>query len=293
MLDNKMFTFLEVVKHKNYTKAAAKLNLTQPAVTQHIKKLEEYYNCRLIEINGKSVKLTAQGESLYIYANFQIANEKQLINQMQKIETPILIGATLSIADYYLPRYLSVYLQQHKELFSLTVKNTKAIIDMLLSNELYCAFIEGIFDKSLFNFYEFCSTKFLPVARKGHPLEGLKTNISQIHEYPLILREEGSGTREIYQNYLYQNNDSLLSVSRIYEISSFGVIKKILSTSNAISFMYEEVARQEVERGELCYLEIENYLIRRPLYFIYPGNSLFKKINEQFYKNLIQQNTNF
>jgi len=289
MIDIKIFTFLKVAQHKNYTKAAAELNLTQPAVSQHIKKLEEYYGCSLIDIKGKSVKLTAQGEALYNYANFQIANEKQLINQIKKVETPIKIGATLSIADYYLPPYLSSYLGHYDELISVTVKNTKSIIEMLLNNELYCAFIEGIFDKSLFQFYEFYNTRFLPVARKGHPLEGIEATISDIHKYPLILREEGSGTREIYQNYLYQNNDSILSVSKIYEISSFGIIKKVLSNSDAISFMYEEVARQEVERGELCFLTIQNYLIERPLYFIYPSNSLMKERNELFYQKLMRQ----
>lgn len=288
MLDTKMFTFLMVAQLKNYTKAAAELNLTQPAVTQHIKKLEEHYGCRLIDIDGKSVKLTAQGEALYNYANFQIANEKQLIHQIEKLEEPIKIGATLSIADYYLPPYLSSYLGHYDELLSVTVKNTKSIIEMLLDNTLCCAFIEGIFDKSLFHFYEFCNTRFVPVARKGHPLEGFEVTLSEVHQYPLILREEGSGTREIYENYLYQNNDSLLSVSKIYEISSFGIIKKVLGNSDAISFMYEEVAKQEVERGELCYLTIQNYSIERPLYFIYPANSLMKQRNELFYQKLMQ-----
>ncbi|HSH36448.1 LysR family transcriptional regulator [Schnuerera sp.] len=291
MLDTKIFTFLKVAQHKNYTKAAAELNLTQPAVTQHIKKLEEYYGCNLIDINGKSVKLTEQGEVFYNYANFQIANEKQLINQIKKVETPIKIGATLSIADYYLPPYLSSYLGNNDELISVTVKNTQSIIEMLLNNELYCAFIEGIFDKSLFHFYEFHNTKFLPVARKGHPLEGSETTISEIHKYPLILREEGSGTREIYKNYLYQNNDSILSVSKVYEISSFGIIKKMLSSSDAISFMYEEVAKQEVEKGELCYLTIQNYSIQRPLYFVYPSNSLMKEKNELFYQKLMRMDS--
>lgn len=288
MLDHKMLTFLKVVQQKNYTKAATQLNLTQPAVSQHIKKLEEYYNCNLIDIIGKSVRLTEQGKALYNYVNFQIANEKQVIDQIKKVETPIKIGATLSIADYYLPPYLSSYLSNHSELISVTVKNTKSIIEMLLNNELYCAFIEGIFDKSIFHFHEFDTTKFLPVARKGHPLEGQAVKIAEIHKYPLLLREEGSGTREIYENYLYQNNDSILSASKIYEINSFGIIKKMLSQSNAISFMYEEVARQEVEKGTLCYLTLEHYHIERPLYFIYPSNSLMKKKIELFYQNLIR-----
>lgn len=288
MLDHKIFTFLEVARVKNYTKAAQKLNLTQPAVTQHIQKLEEYYQCKLIDISGKTVKLTPQGEALSNYANFQISNEKQLINQIKKVETPIKIGATLSIADYYLPPYLSYYLEHYDELFSVTVGNTKSIINMLLNNELYCAFIEGIFDKSIFRYYEFSKTRFLPVAKKGHPFDGRTVSLDEIHKYPLLLREEGSGTREIYESYLYQNNDSLLTPFKIYELSSFGAIKNILKSSDAISFMYEEVAKQEIERGDLCYLTIENYFIERPLYFIYPTNSLMKSRNEKFFEKIIK-----
>lgn len=286
MVDIKMITFLKVVELRNYTKAAEGLNITQPAVTQHIRKLEENYDCKLIEIVGKSVKLTPQGKLLYNYANFQLANEKLLINQLKKVETPMKIGATLSIADYYLPPFLSSYLENYDELVSVTVKNTRLIIEMLLKNELYCAFIEGIFDKSLFYYDEFCTTKFVPVARKNHPLEGTKASIKDIHQYPLILREEGSGTRKIYENYLYQNNDTIHSAIKVQEISSFGIIKKVLKNSNSISFMYEEVAKREVERGELSYLSIKNFSIKRPLYFVYPKNSLKKNENTLFYERL-------
>lgn len=288
MLDIKMLTFIKVAQHRNYTRAAAELNLTQPAVSQHIRKLEEYYGCSLIAMKGKAVMLTPQGKALYNYANLQLANEKQLINQINKVKTPIKIGATLSVADYYLPSYLSQYLSHYDDLLSITVQNTSSIIEMLLNSELYCAFIEGIFDKTLFHFREFLTTRFVPVARKGHPLAAAEVTMEEVHEYPLIIREAGSGTREIYQNYLYQNNDSLTSASKIYEVSSFGIIKKLLENSNAISFMFEGVAREEVARGELCYLTIKDYLIERPLYFIYPSNSLMAKRNELFYQKLMR-----
>jgi len=62
----------------------------------------------------------------------------------------------------------------------------------------------------------------------------------------------------------------------------------MLSHTEAVSFMYEEVAREEVEKGELCYLTIEDYNIERPLYFIYPNNSLMKERNELFYQKLTE-----
>ena len=286
MIDHKILTFLKVADLKNYTRAAKALNLTQPAVSQHIQKLEAHYNCPLIKIKGKAIELTPEGQALYNYGNFQIANEDQLKNQIKKVKTPIKIGATLSVADYYLPDYLIHYLRTQEATFSVSVRNTQDILRMLLKNELNCAIIEGIFDKSIFNYFEFTHTPFLAVARKGHPLEGNKVSPKAIHAYPLILREQGSGTREIYENFLYQNNDSILSACKIYEISSFALIKKMLLASDGISFMYEGVARQEVDQGQLCYLELENFNIKRPLYFIYPENSLMKESIENFYRAL-------
>lgn len=288
MLDIKIKTFLKVVELKSYTKAAEELDLTQPAVSQQIRKLEEHYGCKLIDISGKGVEMTEQGKALNNYAHFQIANENQLIRQLKKIESPIRIGATLSIADYYLPDYVSDLLKKAEVSVSVTVKNTKNILNMLLENELDCAFIEGIFDKNLFSHKEFIKTKFLPIARIDHPLANRGIDIEAIHNYPLILREEGSGTREIYENYLYELNDSIHSAQSIYEISSFGIIKKILSKTDAISFMYEAVAAQEVETGSLTVLDIKGFEIQRPLYFIFPHNSLMRKDIENFYQELMK-----
>lgn len=288
MLDHKLYTYLKVVELKSYTKAAEALNLTQPAVTQHIKKLEEFYDARFIEVKGRSLHLTEQGRLLYSYANYQMANEEQLRAQMRKMDIPLKVGATLSIADYYLPGYLSAYLDQSDSLLSITVKNTESIIEMLLKNELYCAFIEGIFDTSLFHYKEFVTTRFMPVARTGHPLAGRKVEMSEILNFPLILREKGSGTREIFENYLYEHNESLLSASRVYEVSSFGILKKLIQHSDAITFMYEGVPRREIEERELTFLDIKDYEIRRPLYFIYPNHSLMKERNEEFFRTLMQ-----
>lgn len=286
MLDSKILTFLKVAQLKNYTGAAAELHLTQPAVSQHIKKLEEYYHCKLIHVNGKSVGLTDAGKNLYHYANLQLSNERELIGRLEGIARPLHIGATLSIADYYLPSHLIPYIAEQKHAFCVTVHNTENLISMLLNGDLDCAFIEGIFEKDLFQTRIFCETRFLAVARAGHPLDGKISTLPRFHEFPLVLRENGSGTRNIMENYLYQQNDSIHSFPYLIEINSFDMIKQLLMHTDAISFMYEEVAHKEVERGELCYLSLHKYLIKRPLYFIYPKNSLSKDRYEEFYQSL-------
>lgn len=283
MLDGKLLTFLKVAQLKNYTRAAEELHMTQPAVTQHIKRLEEYYGCKLIDITGRTAILTEAGKILYHYANLQQVNETQLKNQLFASVPPLHIGATLSIADYYLDIVLISFLQENKERFSLTVGNTKQLLEYLLHGILDCAFIEGIFDTNLFEAENYYNASFCPVVSSDHPLCGKRCKLSELYNYPLILRESGSGTRAILENYLYLQNSSILSFCRVIEIGSFRMIKKLLSPLKGISFMYEEVAKEEVLKGELSYLEIEHYTITHPLYFVYLKNSIQKKRIQHFF----------
>ena len=110
MLDSKLITFLAVAEHRSYTLAAEALGLTQPAVTQHIKKLEEHYGARLTEGSGKTFRLTPAGKALFHYASLQSVNEQLLLKRLKGLIEPLRIGATLSIADYYLPSVLLPYL---------------------------------------------------------------------------------------------------------------------------------------------------------------------------------------
>lgn len=288
MLDPKIRTFLKVAELNNYTRAAVALNLTQPAVSQQIRRLEEHYGTRLIDGSGKGIRITEAGEALIRYARFQLGNEEQLIEALKRRQSPLRIGATLSIADYYLPELLGPYLLRQVQPVSVTVKNTQAILEDLLSNRLDCAFVEGIFDKSQFCHEAFVKARFIAVARRDHPLAGLRADLAMVHQHPLILREVGSGTREIYENYLYEHNDSIASAVRIIEVSSFGLIKELLRQTDGISFLYEGVVREEMARGDLIQLQIPGFSILRPLYFIHPINGFRQERNAAFYRELLE-----
>lgn len=287
MLDQKLRTFIKVVEYKNYTKAAEALNLTQPAVSQHIKKLEAHYGLPLIEVKGKAVKLTKQGEIVYNYVQVQRSNEAHLLNKLNRVSQPIRIGATLSIADYYLEHYLDHYLQKGYDDVSVTVNNTKVMLQKLLDDELDGAFIEGIFDKDMFNYEAFTRTSFKAVVRHHHPLLKETRQLKDLYDYPLILREQGSGTRKIFEQYLSQQNDSLLSFKKIYEIGSFMLLKSMLKNTDAVSFMYENVALNEVTNQTLDYVTLSDVTIERPLYFIYPKHSLKSEKLKTFYQRFL------
>lgn len=158
------------------------------------------------------------------------------------------------------------------------------MLQKLLDDELDGAFIEGIFDKDMFNYEAFTRTSFKAVVRHHHPLLKETRQLKDLYNYPLILREQGSGTRKIFEQYLSQQNESLLSFKKIYEIGSFMLLKSMLKNTDAVSFMYENVALKEVTNQTLDYVTLSDVTIERPLYFIYPKHSLKSEKLKTFYR---------
>lgn len=287
MLDQKMTTFIKVVETGNFTEAADRLFITQPAVSQQIKRLEDHYGFRLFIHAGRSFSLTDEGQLVYTYGKIQQANEQRLQSQLKKRMDTLSIGATLSIADYYLPSRLSRYIQKYKKQVRLKVSNTETLIRSMLSGEIMCACIEGDYDQRLFDAHLLWKADFLPVVSADHPLTGATRSLRELFSYPLLVREPGSGTRAILENYLHSNSRSLNDFSDMYEIGNFMTIKKLLQHSQFISFMYEKVALQEVRNGSLAFLRCDDFSVDREMSFIYPKESLFRPVFEQFYEDLI------
>ncbi len=283
MLDPKLNTFLKVVELGSYTAAAGALHLTQPAVSQHIQKLEENYGCQFFTMEGRAIRLTQNGKRFLHYARMQQSNEAQLIRQLQSNHKPLRLGSTLSIADYYLPSLLAGHAGRQNSTLQVKVANTGALLNLLLQCELDAAFIEGIFDRSLFEAEVFENARFVPIAAANHPLAGRRVTLAALHPYPLILREPGSGTRAILESFLAQQNDTVDSFAKLWEVGSFLLIKQLLEESSALSFMYEAVAAKEVAQKRLVQLEVQNFRVAHPLHYVYLKNSVEKENITHFY----------
>lgn len=283
MLDHKMDTFLTVARLHSYTLAAQALHITQPAVTQHIRKLEAHYACRLVDFTGHQLALTQAGQLLFRYATLQSANEQRLLEQLRGMAQTLRVGATLSIADYYLPPLLAPSIGYSFRPLALRVGNTREMLEACARGELDCALIEGLFHDEDFHCQVFHTAHFLPVAAADHPLAGATVPLEALFSFPLILREPGSGTRDILENHLFQIGRTTQVFSAVMECGSFRMIKSLLKTTQAVSFMYEQVAAQEAAAGELAFLNLSDCAIRRPLHFVYPKNSMSGQTCQAFY----------
>lgn len=290
MIDDKIKTFVKVVECQNYTQAANLLHLTQPAVTQHIKALESYYQHKLIDHPHKSFRLTKAGEMLYNYARIQIHNEALFEERIIMHSTPLTIGATLSIADYYIPTLLAPVLVSSKQEYQIIVANTQKLIQEMMNGKVECAFIEGHFDAELFDYHLFREERFIPVVRRTHPLANRTISFGDLFPYPLFIREKGSGTRAILEDYLKQTLYQLHSFHHCNEIGNLSMIKTLIMHTDGITFVYEGVVAEELKRGQLKELHLTDFKMTRPMHFVYLKSNINRLVYQQFFKTLMGNN---
>lgn len=280
MLDFRIETFLVLCKTLNYTRTSEILNITQPTVTGHIKYLEQLYDCKLFDYNGKKLTLTNKGNMLYDFSVQMRANAISIEKKMKSINNEKLslnIGATKTIGDYVLPQILKKYLDKNPQNdVNVIVDNTARLLNLLDNGELDFAFLEGFFDKSKYDYELLTKEKFVGVCAKNNELANKEISLEDLFTQRIILREEGSGTREIFEQVLSEHSFNINNFYEKITISNFATIKELVCNNKGITFVYLPVVKSEVKKGSLCILDIKDFAILREFNFVCLKNSLFR-----------------
>ncbi|MGD1822139.1 MAG: LysR family transcriptional regulator [Pleomorphochaeta sp.] len=265
MLDYKVKTFLELCKCMNYRITAERLNMSQPSVTQHIHLLEDYYNHKLFYYDKK--KLIKTESAIVLEKHFQILVNNQLnlereLNEKGKVI--INIGATKTIGNYVInEKIISLVNNNNKVTF--LIDNTKSLFDKLHDNQLDLLIIEGLFDKSKYDSRLFKKEAFVGICNKKHEFANKEIEINKIIEKGLVLREKGSGTRNILERELFKNNYTINSFKTVHCISSFELIKNIISETDYITFAYKSILKSD---SNLAEFRISNLNIVKEFNFV-------------------------
>ena len=294
MLDFRIYTFLEVCKYMNFTKAAEALHITQPAVSQHIRYIEEYYQTRLFTFQGKKPVLTEAGEYL-LHAFTTLSHDqvylKEHLLSMQKKKPALIFGATLTIGEYVMPRFLIEYQTRHPDtVLTMITANTHELLDRISDGEIDFAIVEGYFDKTQYDYLTFSSEPYIAVA--GTPLfeDCRPRSLSKLLDQKLIVREPGSGTREILEKHLEARNLSIHDFSGVSEIGNIPALKSVVSAGLGITFLYRSAAEEELKNGILFDVTPENFSITHDFTLIWQKGSMFasryRTIFEEWKKKL-------
>lgn len=276
MLDYRLQTFLTLCETGNYTRTAEILNLTQPAVSQHIKFLEDYYQAALIAKKGKSFALTEAGRALQDYARTLSANSQRIFSLLDRIKNRVKglnFGATLTIGEYMLPPILSRIIAADPETeISMYVENTHVLQKMLWDGQIDFALLEGHFNRSQFESKLIANEAFTAVCSPANKLAAQSSAIEDLLDQTLILREPGSGTRDILEQALYHHNLTVHDFKHRIVVGNMTAIKELCRQNMGITFMYREAVRKELSQGTLTEISLEDFQISHPFNFVYLKN---------------------
>lgn len=280
MIDFRLITFLDLCETKNYTRTAKRLCVTQPAVSQHIKYIENKYNIKLFEYQGKTLSLTKKGVEFYDKIlklrtiSSSIENSLLDVNNLGKTVT---FGATRTIGEYVMPDIIKNFLKRYPNSnLSMIVDNTTHLLDMLNKGFLEFCIIEGHFNKANYDTYLLSKEDFVIIASPDNPLSKQSNlKIEDLFSQNLILRELGSGSRDIFEMWLYEKNYSLKNFNSLLQIGNIALIKDLVKENFGISVIYNTAVVDEIQKGELVVLDIDNMNLTHEFNYIFLKDSIF------------------
>lgn len=272
MLDYRYKTFLALTEEMNYTETAKKIHITQPAVTQHIQSLQLELGVELIHYENRQLSLTAKGKQLqrdlYLLQREIDKVQEQLISTID--HTRLTFGASLTIGEYMVPDLIEGYLKHYPTHdISMITDNTQNLIELLEHGKIDFALVEGEFNQSVFEFHKIAEEAFIAVCSEKSSLWKKEQMINGLFSTPLLVREEGSGTRLIFETAIQSKGIHLDSFSKVMTIGNIGAIKKMVQKNVGITFVYQKAVEAELENGILKKIPLADFEVIHPFYLIY------------------------
>ena len=261
-----------IARHGSFTRAAEELELTQPTVSQQIKRLTQTIGLPLFEQLGKQIYLTAAGDR--VLAASAIISEKFAeleiaIDELKGLKQGRINLVASTTAKYFVPRLLGTFRRKHADIeLALHITNQEGVLARLARNQDDLYFTGRPPSDLDIELRPILENPLVVVAPSDHPLAG-KTNIAlkELATEPFIFREAGSGTRATIEQFLAENR---VAVDVAIELSSNEAIKQAIAGGLGISVLSQHSLDLETQNGLLTILNVEGFPIQRHWYVIYP-----------------------
>lgn len=271
----KLVTFLTVVREKSFSKASAKLGISQPAVTQQIKFLEDYLDTKIVERKKNGIRLTKEGEDLHrIALKLEKAiqtSEKEVLKIINK-EFTFVVGASYAIGNYVLPSYLSELKDKIDNEVHIQVANSSEIIDELLDKKIDIALIESPIMRDGVIYREWEEDELVVFSNQPIPKNLRKDDL---YKFDWICRDENSHTRKLTSEVFDEIGVECSSFNVIGVVASSTAIKETIMRSPKdaarpiVSIVSRHVIKEEVAENKLYEARIRNFKIKRKFYIAY------------------------
>jgi len=268
--------FLEVASNLSFSKAAKKLYMSQPAVSRHIRLMEEQYNCALFERNGNVVRLTEIGERIYKHLqdieNIQrkIEFEASTLNNEKGAQGVLKIGTSTTVTLYILPEILSAFHRRMPDVnFVVINRNTENIISALVNKQIDVGIVEVTNKINQVNYEYFTSDKVIAVCSSKSELAKKKMlTIGQLLKTEVALREVGSGTLSALSEALEKNNVSIADLYSRIRLGGTEALKNFIIEDLSLGFLPQIAVKKEIQSKVLVEVPISGLEITRDFFFL-------------------------
>lgn len=262
--------FATVVQTGSFSKAADALFVSQPSISKGVRDFELQLGCRLLDRLPKGVKPTREGLALMRHADVLFAAERSAEEELRALRSldsgSLRIGASTTIATYLIPDLLGAFHSAYPGIdLHLVSANTRDIADLMLRHEIEIALVEGPVNDDGLDSEAWLTDVMELIVGPSHPFASAAEPIDpmDIAKEILVLREQGSGSREVVMQALAAHG---IEPARTLEIGSTEAIKQLVAAGLGISIVSQASVRDQIALNRLRTIEVRNLHIERTLW---------------------------
>lgn len=269
--------FRTVAIHLNFSRAAEELLLTQPAVTQQIKALEDQLGAPLFDRSGGRIALTLAGRALLPYAEKLRALSDEaysvVTNAAGKPGGQLALGASQTIAQYLLPSLIAGFLRENPRVAIISMSgNTDAVLDGLSEQKIQLALIEGPALRKDIHVEPFMEDHIVLVVRADHEWANQEIEASKLKDAPLLMREIGSGSRRVVENALIEAGLKRKDLKARMELDSTEALLSAVEAGLGVTFVSRWAVRNQLTLGTLKLARVRGVTLSRTFSTAYPSS---------------------
>lgn len=273
MSDFRLKVFQSVARNLSFTKASQELFISQPAITKHIQELESTYQTRLFDRQGGKISLTESGQLLLEHCERILEEYRKLEYEMHLLHNQytgeLRLGASTTIAQYVLPPMLGTFISKFPQVeLSLLNGNTREMEAALQEHRIDLAMVEGVTRLPNLRYTPFLEDELVVVVRTGSrlPVDDEITP-QQLASLPLVLRERGSGTLDVFERAMLQHNIKLSTLHVLMYLGSTESIKLFLEHTDCLGVVSIRSVSRELYAGRLRVVEVKGLEMKREFNF--------------------------
>ncbi|AYD39545.1 LysR family transcriptional regulator [Clostridium fermenticellae] len=280
--------FIAVVETGKMSTAANRYYISQPTVSQAIKELEDHYGVLLFERISKKLYITEAGKNLFAYARMVVDQFDELEDNMLKgFSEKLRIGGTITVGSCIMPQLINKYKEIKPDVKTFVyINNTKSIEEKLLKSELDIGIVEGNIKNHDLVVIPVINDYLVIVCSKNHRLLGCSNiSVKDLEKEPFVMREEGSGTRELFENYISKCG---ANINIKWEVTCPDMMKKVVIMNNCLAAISARLVEEEAKKGLLYVIKSNEQVLDRSFSLVYYKNK-FVNDNMKSLMHILEQ----